>query len=138
MNAEPTLSLAIAPSDAPASPRHLLVLAPGKDSAHGLAPDDENLASVARWLTQYGYVYVAQDGQKAMEDDEFGVRHMPLRAEALPTFGNLALAVVFDSLALVQEAQQRYPGTLVVFVESASSVSARAQLAAMILRRAGE
>jgi len=141
MNAEPALSLPVAPCDeapTPAAPRHLLVLSPGVDTAHGFAPDEESLHSVARWLTQFGYVYVAKDGQKAMEDDQWGVRRMPLNREALPAFGNLALAVVFDSFALLQEAQQKYPGTLVTFVESASSVSARAQLASMILRRAGE
>jgi hypothetical protein len=137
MNPELCHAIASAPSDLPAGPRNILVLSPGKEGEHGIAAsDEESLASVTQWLTQYGYVYVAREGQKAVEDDAFGVRHLPLRHEALPAFGSLELVVVYDHLVLLQAAQEQYPDTLVVFVESASSVSARAQLAALMLRRA--
>jgi hypothetical protein len=138
MKPETHLAFAVAPTaELPTGPRNILLLSAGDGSAANPA-SDESLNSVAEWLTQYGYVYVARAGQKTMEDDAAGVRYMPLHRDALPPFGSLAMVVVFDNLALVQEAQEHYANTLIVFVESASSVSARAQLAALMMRRAAE
>lgn len=110
-------------------PHNILVLAPARPDLENTVADQ--LPVVSQWLSQFGYVYVARSGQKIMEDDACGVRHMPLHAEALPVFGALDLVVVFHDVELMERVRREYPESLVILVEDAESISRLAQLAAI-------
>ena len=90
--------------------RNILFLVPeecgpscGPECAH------KKFEAVARCMMSEGYVYMAQAGQISVEDDEAGVRHLPLKGEELPHFGTLDMIVVFDDSTLWSKIRSRYP-----------------------------
>ena len=62
----------------------------------------------ARRMTESGYVYMAVEGQKEMEDRD-GVRFLPLNDENLPAFGLMTTVVVLHHNELAEFALETYP-----------------------------
>lgn len=108
----------------PPGPNNFLFIA--ADRCHeqcGPECTHKKFMTVARCMMQDGYVYYAHPGVPAVEDDEFGVRHLPLDRAALPHFGSLASVVVLDDKDLLNRAHALYPETRVHLIESSAMAS---------------
>ena len=103
------------------SPCNFLFLAAEGCHEHcGPECDHKKFITVARCMMKDGYVYYAHLGQAAVEDDEFGVRHLPLDRNALPHFGDLNAVLILNDHDLLERARQQYPDARVHFIESSA------------------
>lgn len=77
-------------------------------------------------MMEDGYVYLARPGQEGAEDDDFGVRHLPLNAGGLPFFGRLTATVVLDDAELLRRSRQQYPKTPAYHLQTSPTASQEA------------
>ena len=103
-------------STGPAGHQNILFLLPQETST--ASSDYSSVIEIARYFAQHAYVYVARVGQGEMEDDEFGVRYMPLSDNCLSAFGALAKAFVFGNRSLAQAVVDEHPSAEVFLVHS--------------------
>jgi hypothetical protein len=123
-NASVQSPLAVLPPNPFRTPAHFLFLASHWcDAGCGPGCEHKKFHEVARCMTEDGYVYLARAGGKAAEDDDSGVRHLPLDARGLPNFGRLTAAVILDDAELLQRARQQYPEALVYHFETSPAAA---------------
>jgi hypothetical protein len=105
----------------PDAPRNFLFLAAeGCHTDCGPECDHKKFVTVARCMMKDGYVYYAHLGQGAMEDDAFGVRHLPLDRTSLPHFGDLHAVLVLNDHDLFELARMQYVDAQVHLIESSA------------------
>lgn len=88
--------------------RNFLIIDPESTGSATAAAPDEQVAALARQLSQDGYAYVACSGQKQMEDDPSGVRYLPL-SRPLPFFALMTAVIVMADPAWAALAAVAYP-----------------------------
>lgn len=86
----------------------LIIAAAPAGAAAETAPPEEKVTALAQQLNKDGYAYVARTSQKEMEDDESGVRYLPLRND-LPSFGVMTAVIVIGDPAWAALAAATYP-----------------------------
>lgn len=96
-----------------------LVLVPHDIDERLLPVRKEQLAHLALELGEGedAYVYVALRGQRVAEDNEAGVRFLPLSSDHLPCFGNVESVVVFNDKAMASAAASAYPMAAIFHLE---------------------
>ena len=85
--------------------------------------DRSTVEQSARRLTSSGYVYIASPEEKTMEDRE-EIRYMPLHLEMLPCFGSITAVCVVRDESLADAARAAYPGTEVLVIDPAATLTA--------------
>ncbi len=106
--------------------RNFLFLIPDSVSQ----PDRDAVVSVARRMTEHGYVYLAEAGRHDAEDCK-DVRHLPLNEAHLPAFGLTTTVVAVDRQDLAQAALAAYPDAQVFLLNtSTNALKAAAEQAA--------
>lgn len=97
--------------------RNFLIVVPDQCQASDVMPLlDARVNALARHLNEDGFAYVAHGGRKEMEDDSFGVRHMPL-GQDLPSFGSMSVVVVLQDRTWALRAAATYPDADVFLLE---------------------
>ena len=109
-------------SDGVPSVRNFLIIVPEQDG--GAIAFDERVKALARRLNKDGYVYVARSSQAEMEDDQFGVRYLPLR-QALPSFGIMTAVLVIRDPAWARNAASTYPDADIFLLNPVRASSSR-------------
>ncbi|MDB6118473.1 MAG: hypothetical protein JWO08_2254 [Verrucomicrobiaceae bacterium] len=79
--------------------------------------------AAARRMTEHGYVYLAESGRKDVEDCH-EVRHLPLNAQHLPSFGLTTTVVVLNREELARKALETYPDAQVFLLNLRSAFTA--------------
>jgi hypothetical protein len=100
-----------APPEDPRRYQNFLIIAP-ETSSQAFA------VSLARHLMGAGYAYVARPEQKQMEDDDFGVRYLPLK-ERLPDFGLMTAVISIEGAGWLAAAALSYPEARLVEIQLA-------------------
>ncbi len=97
--------------------RNVLFLLPpsGRQDSHRSV--EAHLIEMARSIAQHAYVYVARHDQSDWEDDEFGVRHLPLDPDHLPAFGSLEAVFVLADKSLGRAVAKEHPTAEVFLLE---------------------
>lgn len=97
--------------------RNYLFIVP-KPSAKAAAShlSDERVTALARHLNNDGFAYVARAKQKEMEDDQSGVRYLPL-GEHLPAFGIMTAVIVVCDPVWAIRAAAMYPEADIFMLE---------------------
>lgn len=103
-----TLPPPVPPEDGRPLYRNFLIVVPGRCEAcktpHIL---DAPVRALAHHLNQDGFAYVASAAQKEVEDDDFGVRYLPL-GQQLPSFGSMAVVIVLEDHTWAARAAATY------------------------------
>ncbi len=108
----PSPAIAAALTSTVAAPRehqNILFLVPDPDRMQEDSPALPRLIEMARSLADQAYVYFARSDQKDWEDDEYGVRYLPLDGERLPSFGRLERAFVMHDEKLAHAVATEHP-----------------------------
>ena len=101
---------------APREIRNFLFLIPDSVSD----ADRDAVVSVARRMTEHGYVYLAEAGRHDAEDCK-EVRHPPLNEARLPAFGLTTTVVAVGREELAQAALAAYPDAQVFLLNGCSN-----------------
>lgn len=89
--------------------RNYLIVAPElTGQTNAIHTRDGVVTALARQFNHDGFAYVASLQQKEMEDDQDGVRYLPLRSN-LPSFGLMTAVIVIGDPAWVACAADAYP-----------------------------
>jgi hypothetical protein len=88
--------------------RNFLIIAPEPADTQKAATPDARVTALAHHLNHDGYAYVARSNQKEMQDDEAGVRYLPLH-EKLPEFGVMTAVIAIGDPAWAARAAAAYP-----------------------------
>jgi len=114
---DPTISLAPV-STTPRVTNRLLLLPNTVDGSPNLAKKDE-LVALMRQVggSSDSYIYVALSGLREVEDDETGVRLLPLTPEYLPRFDSLESVWVLNDKDMAAVAASEYPAAAVYNLE---------------------
>jgi hypothetical protein len=102
--------------------RNFLIIVPDRCEATG-----GQVKSLARHLNQYGFAYVATPAQQEVEDDCYGVRHLPL-GQDLPSFGSMSVVVVLDDRTWALRAVANYPEAEVFLLQCPQGMAKQSHL----------
>jgi hypothetical protein len=97
--------------------RNILFLLPRPAEAESNCPVTSHMIEIARSIARHSYVYVARHDQHEWEDDEFGVRYLPLDPDHLPSFGALEAVFVLEDRSLGLAAASEHPSAEVFVLE---------------------
>jgi hypothetical protein len=117
----------------PGDRKNILFVVPHAEDVTSSLPTAAKVIEMARHFAQDAYVYVARAGQQEMEDDEFGVRHMPLDPEHLPSFGALTQAFIWGDRSLACAVAEEHPEAEVFLVHSSAAAERSSEQPASLL-----
>lgn len=101
--------------------RNILFLIPEPACSASSERELSSLMEMARHVAGHAFVYVARFDQSEMEDDEFGVRHMPLADDCYSAFGLLTKVLVFGDRSLALAVAEGHPEAEVLLIHSSHS-----------------